>query len=147
MPTYHLSALTLAGAAIGLAIESMTPPAEEVDDIELPNLALAKGSVLPKEPGEVYKVGRWAFVLIDDLNTQIVDENYGGAIATQKKTGRKVQTVTITYPPPSGLTNGETDSFSGYVSKWQRQSVKTGERALINCEVTVAGNITKTAAW
>jgi hypothetical protein len=146
MPTGHLGTWTFGTTGPGLNVIDIEPPKEEVDDIELPHLALAKGDVIPKEAGELTKVGRWKLTLADDNNTHIADQAQAGAGAAIKKIRRLPQTMTWTKPVPAGLTNGATKAFSGYVASSQEGPQQTGQRSTIVVEITQTGNQTITVA-
>lgn len=147
MPTGHLgtfTAATVAGAGSTLNIISITPPEETIEDIALPHLGLAKGSYVPYEAGELIEGGEYEIELADDNNIQIVDVA-GTTGATFKTIIRSPLTMLWTKPPASGLTNGASRSFSGYVKSVKENQQVTGQRNTITIKVKVAGNVTKAA--
>lgn len=147
MPTGHLgtfTAATVAGVGTSLNIISITPPEETIEDIALPHLGLAKGSYVPYEAGELIEGGEYEIEVDDNNNTQVVDLA-GSSSGTFKNLIRSPLTMLWTKPPASGLTNGASRSFSGYVKSVKENQQVTGQRNTITLKVKVAGNVTKAA--
>jgi len=130
--TGHGGAITLATSGMALDIISIVPPEETVEDVELPHLGLDDGDHVPYMPADLVEGGELSFVVA-------VDPDYDAPLRT-------VQNVTLTYPIPSGMDNGATWIFSGYVKGYAHGELKTSERMEATITVKVAGNITKADA-
>lgn len=146
MPTGHLGSMTFATVAISLNIISIDPPEEGVAvDIPTPYLALAKGSYIPYEPGELLEGGEYKVVLADDNNTQFVDVDSASSGGTFKKAIRLLQTVTWTKPIAAGMASAATRAATMYIKTVKEGQQATGSRNTIELTLKVAGNVTKTA--
>lgn len=130
--TGHGSAFTFATSGITLPVISIEPPTESVEDIAEPHLGLAEGAYMPYSPSEIVEGGEYSLTLANDLDT---------VIAT-----RVEETLTWTKPVPSGMTNGATWVFPGYIKSVKENNYQTGERATITVVAKVAGAVVKTAA-
>lgn len=145
MPTGHKGSWTFGTAGVSLNLISIKPARPSVSDIALPHLGLSEGDNVPYEAGELVEGGEYELQFADDNNTQVVHKNQTGSGATFKKIIGLLQTMTWTKPPASGLTNGATRAFSGYVKEGGEDDQMTGQRNTITVKIKVAGNLTLAA--
>lgn len=143
MPTGQLGSIAFGTTGITAAIIEYDPPQEEVGNIATPDLSLAFGSNVPYEPEELVEGGEYSVTVVDNNNVSITDTADAGSGTGRYKALRKVQTITVTKPPASGLTNGATRAFSGYVCNVKESQQKTGQRNTITYKIKVAGNVSK----
>lgn len=146
MPTGHLGTFVGGTTALIGNVISIEPGEESVADIATPYLGLAKGSGMPYEPGELVEGGEYTIVLEDLGQAHHVDTASATTGTGVAKVLRALQTFTWTKPVPSGLANGATRAFSGYVKTVKESSQVTGQRTTIEIKVKVAGTVTKAAA-
>jgi hypothetical protein len=85
----------------------------EVPDVNDSHLGLAAGSYETYQPGDLIEAGEQEFEIHYNPN--------------DPPTLRTVQTCTITYPVPSGLTNGATKAGTGYIKKFKEPDLKNNE--------------------
>lgn len=146
MVTGHLGTFAFTTTALSLPLVEIEPSEETIAAIQGGYLGLAKGSGVPYEPGELVEGGEYKLTFEDNNNTHIVDTDSASSGTGVVKAIRKSQTCTWTKPAPSGLTNGATRVFTGFVTGHKESTQKTGDRSLIMLTVKVASTITKSPA-
>ncbi|MEN1680341.1 MAG: hypothetical protein AAGJ46_12175 [Planctomycetota bacterium] len=132
MATGHGTALSFGTSSYSPVLINIEPNELSVDDVERATLATPEGSIIPYDPAELIEGGEVTFeeeAEVDSLPPI-----------------RIKQTLTITFRAPSGLTNGATWVFEGYLKTHRINSQQTGTRRTATGSIKVAGDITVTAA-
>lgn len=109
-------------------IVNVTPVSEQVDDVDTTHQA--SGTHREYEAGSFVEGGEMSFTVQHDPD-----------IMDSITIGDDNETVTVTFPPKSGQTNGATEQFPGYLKRY----AKTADLgSLIEGQITVkvAGAVT-----
>ncbi len=65
---------------------------------------------------------------------------------TQPPISGAAETVTVTFPVPSGLSNGATAAFSAFVRRWKSADLQNNEKMMASVTLKVSGAVTWTDA-
>lgn len=130
--TFFGASLTLATSGETFQILEGSKDASSVEMVDTTHTGTS-GSYRTKIPTDLIDGGSYNFTIILDPDND--ETNFVGV----------QQTVTVTYPIPSGLTNGATWQFSGTISEYT-QELPMDDKMTAEITISVDGAITITAA-
>jgi len=128
--TFVGATLTLATSATTFEIMEGSKDASSVEEIDTTHVGTT-GGYRTYIPGEIIEGGSYNFTVIFDPDAGETD--FVGVS----------QTITITYPVPSGGSTGATWAFTGFVSEFG-QELPLDDKMTAEMKIKVAGQITQT---
>jgi len=117
----------------GTTIQALTIQGAGVARADIPTFDLGTTSAKTYQPGDLYDPGT-------------INVSFAYDPDTQPPFSSTNETITITYPVPSGKTNGATAASSGYVQSFDEPTGQTDQRMEANMVIRRSGEITFTDA-
>lgn len=122
--TGHGASITFSGG-FAADIKMIEPPEFSIPALDITHLGTT-GSYMQKVAGDLQDLSEVEFDFF--FNPQ-----------TRPTIGGTAQTITITFPVPSGLTTGATLAGTGFLTKWKPQGLKTNEMMMAKGSIQFDG--------
>ena len=118
--------LTIGTTGVSLDITSIASGGVSREALETTNLGTTNGKTFI--PGDTYDPGEITVQFQTDPDVQAPFSN-------------AAETITITYPVPTGETNGATEASSGFVTSWDPGSCEVDSIMMGSCTIKRTGNL------